>query len=122
MKSWIVALIFVLSSLCATARAQVASASLLGEVHDETGAVAPDVTVSARHNETGFVRIAVTGTQGAYRLDELLPGAYTVTAEKPGFRTLTTGSLTLEVNQKARLDLVLKIGAQSDSVTVQASV
>ena len=113
---------FLLLALRPALQAQVASASLLGDVRDETGAVAPGVTVSARHNDTGFVRAAVTSTEGAYRLDELLPGVYTVTAEKPGFRTLTTGSLTLEVNQKARLDLVLKVGAESDSITVEASV
>src|SRR5690349_6663248 len=103
MRSWNVSLILVWSCLCTTAHAQVASASLLGGVRDESGAVAPGVTVTARHNDTGFARSAVTGMQGAYRLDELLPGAYTVTAEKVGFRTLTTGSLTIEVNQKARL-------------------
>src|SRR5579859_6652565 len=103
-------------------RAQVASAALLGEVHDESGALAPAVTVSARHNATGFLRTAVTSTQGAYRIDELLPGDYTVTAERAGFRTVEARNVTLQVNQKARLDLILKIGAERDSVTVQALV
>jgi len=53
---------------------QVASATILGEVHDESGALAPAVTVSARQNATGFVRTAVTNAQGAYRIDELIPG------------------------------------------------
>src|SRR5579863_300250 len=122
MNGWIFSLILVLSCLGTAARAQVGAASLLGDVRDESSALAPGVTVTARHNDTGFMRTAVTGAQGAYRLDELLPGAYTVTAEKPGFHTMTTGSLTLEVNQKARLDLVLKVGAERDSITVQASV
>jgi outer membrane receptor protein involved in Fe transport len=103
-------------------RAQVASAALLGEVHDESGALAPAVTVSARHDATGFLRIAVTNAQGAYRIDELLPGDYTVTAERAGFRTVEARNVTLQVNQKARLDLVLKIGAERDSITVQAQV
>jgi len=116
---WLASLLFGLSSL---AHAQVASSTLLGEVRDESGALDPAVTVTAQNTATGFMRTSLTNPQGAYRIDELLPGEYTLTAEKPGFRTLTTGSVTLEVNQKARLDLVLKVGAARDSVTVQAQV
>ena len=103
-------------------RAQVASSVLLGEVHDESGALAPGVAVSARQNATGFLRTAATNAQGAYRIDDLLPGDYTVTAERAGFRTVEARNVTLQVNQKARLDLVLKIGAERDSITVQAQV
>ncbi|MBZ5593834.1 MAG: TonB-dependent receptor [Acidobacteriia bacterium] len=112
----------VLLALRPAANAQVASATLLGDVRDESGALAPAATVTARHNATGFVRSAVTNSQGAYRIDELLPGEYTVTAEKSGFRTVEAKAIPLEVNQKARLDLVLTIGGERDSVTVQAQV
>src|SRR5579864_2985517 len=111
-----------LLALGSVAHAQVASSTLLGEVRDESGALVPAVTVTARNNANGFVRSSMTGQQGAYRIDELLPGDYTLSTEKSGFRTLTTGGVTLEVNQKARLDLVLKVGAERDSVTVQAQV
>ena len=111
-----------LLALRTTTHAQVASAALLGEVHDESGALAPAVTVSARHDATGFLRIAITNAQGAYRIDELLPGDYTVTAERAGFRTVEARNVNLQVNQKARLDLVLKVGTERDSVTVQAQV
>jgi len=104
------------------ASAQVASATLLGQVHDESGALAPAATVTARHNATGFVRTAVTNSQGEYRIDELVPGDYAVTAEKPGFQTVEAQGVRLEVNQKARLDLVLKIGEQRGNVTVEAQV
>jgi outer membrane receptor protein involved in Fe transport len=102
--------------------AQVASATLLGEIRDETGGLVSGVTVTAHQNTTGFVRTAVTNQQGAYRLDELLPGAYTVTAEKSGFRSLESKDVALEVNQKARLDMILKVGEERDSITVEAQV
>ena len=102
--------------------AQVASATLLGEVHDESGALSPAVAITARQNNTGFVRTAVTNAQGAYRIDELIPGQYTVTAEKPGFQTLESKDVLLEVNQKARLDMQLSLGSERDSVTVEAQV
>src|SRR5690348_343082 len=122
MKMRISALLFCLISAAFTARAQVASATLLGEVRDESAALAPRVTVTARQDSTGFSRSAVTTPQGAYRIADLAPGAYTVSAEKSGFRTVTAEHVLLEVNQNARLDLVLKIGAARDSITVQASV
>jgi outer membrane receptor protein involved in Fe transport len=114
--------ILLLSCLSAAARAQVASGSLLGDVRDESGSLAPGVTVAALHNGTGFARTAVSSSEGAYRLDELLPGAYTVTAAKPGFRTASARNITVEVNQKGRLDLVLSVGAARDSVMVATSV
>ena len=104
------------------AYAQVASATLLGEVRDESGALSPAVTITARQNATGFVRTSVTNAQGAYRIDELTPGQYTVTAEKSGFRMLESKDVALEVNQKARLDMVLQLGGARDSVTVEAQV
>jgi len=62
------------------ALAQTASASLLGTVVDESSAVAPDVTVTAREESTGFTRGTVTNSEGSYAIEALLPGSYAVTA------------------------------------------
>src|SRR5438270_624585 len=112
-----------LTMLAAThpAAAQVASASLLGVVTDQSSAPAPDVKVTATQNSTGFSRTAVTDAAGQYRIDDLIPGAYTIAAEKPGFRSVTTNAIVVEVNQKGRVDLRLEVGAARDSVTVEAS-
>src|SRR5262245_12483267 len=101
---------------------QVSSASLLGEAHDETSAVISGVKITARNEATGFSRTTLTDSDGSYRIDDLLPGLYTVSAEKTGFRTLQTNSFVLEVNQKARLDFELKAGQTDESVTITASV
>jgi len=101
--------------------AQVASSSLLGVVTDPSAAVIQDVKVTARHEATGFSRTALTGTTGQYRIDDLIPGSYTLTAEKPGFKTELTSAVVLEVNQKGRVDLQLQLGVSGEAVTVQAS-
>ena len=101
---------------------QVSSASLLGEAHDETAAVIAGVKITARNEATGFSRTTLSAADGSYRIDDLLPGRYTVSAEKPGFRTLQTDSFVLEVNQKAKLDLELKVGQAAESVTITAEV
>jgi hypothetical protein len=115
-------LLLAMASVAGALRAQVASATLLGEVRDESSAVAPAVTVTARHDTTGFVRTVVTDSLGAYRIGELLPGEYTVTAEKSGFHALEVKGVSIEVNQKARLDMVLKLGEKRDIVAVDAQV
>ncbi len=113
-------LLFLLWTLAAPAFSQVASGTLLGEVRDESSALVPGARVTARHEATGFSRTVLTGAEGAYRIDLLVPGLYTVAVEKKGFLRLNVASVTVEVNQKARLDLELKVGAEKESITVTA--
>lgn len=116
-------MIFVLLVVFAAAlNAQVASGVLLGEVRDQSGALAPGVRITAKNGRTGFSRPALTDNTGTYRIEELLPGGYTVTAEKPGFRNVVATGIELAVNQKARLDFVLEVGAEHEVVNVSAGV
>lgn len=101
-------------------RAQVSSGSLLGDARDEKGASVPEVTVVARDNDTGFSRTATTNGFGSYRIDDLLPGAYTVTAQRDGFQAVTVSPFFVEVNRKTRLDFDLRVGSAHDTVTVNA--
>ncbi len=100
--------------------AQVSSGSLLGDVRDEKAAPVSGVSIVVQSNGTGFSRSAATNAFGSYRIDDLLPGAYTVTAEHNGFQTVTVSPVFVEVNQKARLDIDLKVGSAHDSITVTA--
>jgi len=100
--------------------AQVSAGSLLGDVQDEKGGSLAGVAIVARRSDTGFTSSTSTNAYGSYRIDDLLPGAYTVTAEHHGFQTVTVSPFFVEVNQKARLDLKLRLGAAQQSVTVTA--
>jgi hypothetical protein len=100
--------------------AQVSSGSLLGDIRDEMAAAIAGVSVVARNNDTGFTRTAATHEFGSYRIDDLLPGAYTVTAQKDGFQAVTVSPFFVEVNQKARLDFDMRVGSARDAVTVNA--
>src|SRR5580704_17162104 len=100
---------------------QVSSGSLLGDARDEKAASVEAVLIVARNNDTGFTRSASTNAFGSYRIDDLLPGAYTVTAQHDGFQTVTVSPFFVEVNQKSRLDLDLHLGSAHDTVTVNAS-
>ena len=71
-------------------------------------------------DSTGTEASTVTGSAGEYVSPPLRPGAYTVRAEASGFKA-TVAKLTLELNQRAVLDLSMEVGAVSDAVTVAAT-
>jgi hypothetical protein len=102
------------------ALSQVSSGSLLGDAHDEKAAAVEGVLVVARNNDTGFTRSASTNAFGSYRIDDLLPGAYTVAAQRDGFQAVTVSPVFVEVNQKVRLDFDLKLGSVHETATVSA--
>src|ERR1700682_1539956 len=98
--------------------AQVSSGSMVGDVRDEKGASVGGVAVQATNNATGFARTAATNAFGSYRIDDLLPGAYTVTAQHDGFQSVTVSPFFVEVNQKSRLDFDLHLGSRNEGLTV----
>jgi hypothetical protein len=100
-----------------TAHAQI-TASVFGVVRDSTGAIVPQVQVTARNSSTSFSRAAVTDENGAYLITNLPVGPYSVTFEKSGFRRAVQDGITLAVNDNARVDGSLTVGQVTESVTV----
>src|SRR5947207_11438981 len=62
-------------------------ATVSGTIEDTSHALLPGVMVTATNNATGVVTDVISNESGAYNLTSLLPGAYTVKAELPGFQT-----------------------------------
>ena len=106
----------------ASARAQVASATLFGTVVDQSGAVVGGASVTAAQPATGFSRATTTDPHGNYSFDQLAPGTYTIAAAKPGFRDYEAAGLTLELNQNARHEIRLAVGGEQERITVAATV
>ncbi len=117
MKSAILLLAF--SSLMA---GQISSGTFYGQVQDQTGALISGVHVTVLETGTGFVRNTVTDESGSYRVPDLAPGVYTLSAERKNFRTSVASNVSLEINQEARFDFKLALGSSRESVTVNASV
>ena len=61
---------------------------IAGEVTDSTGAVLPNVTVTAVNTGTNFSRSGVTSDTGTFIVPDLAIGKYKVTATAEGFKTL----------------------------------
>jgi hypothetical protein len=101
--------------------AQFETASVLGYVHDASGAALPNTRVSLLNLDTKAVVSVKTNAQGAYEITDVKVGQYQVTAQADGFETSTTQSFGVTVNARQRVDVSLKIGAASDSVTVSGA-
>jgi hypothetical protein len=101
------------------ALAQITSATILGTVTDASGAAVPNAKVTVTNISTGAIYPATTGSDGGY-LVPLLPitGNYTVTVEAHGFEKFLQTGIVLELNQNARVDAALRIGAASETVQV----
>jgi len=70
-----------ITPLSAPLHAQAISGDLVGTVTDASGAVVPNATVTATNVATGVRATASSNASGIYRLSNLLPGNYNVSAE-----------------------------------------
>ncbi|HWQ53429.1 MAG TPA: TonB-dependent receptor [Bryobacteraceae bacterium] len=111
-----------LLALAQIALGQISAGSISGQIADESGGVMSGVTITARQESTGFVRSTVTDRYGEYRIEELSPGVYSIRAERPGFRTAIASHIIVEINQRARLSLRLKLGEAHESVVTTERV
>jgi hypothetical protein len=109
-----------LFTLSNTARAQTATGQITGTVKDTSGSVVPGVTVTVHGDLTGLTRTATTNRTGDYSFPLLPTGAYSVTAELTGFSVAKQAGIRLNVDQVARIDLTLAVGAATETIEVQA--
>lgn len=100
------------------AYAQTYTATLTGTVTDPQGAAVPNVKVVATNQGTKLEYTAQTSDSGVYRIPFLPIGSYVLSVEASGFKKLVSNEVKLEVNQIARVDLGLQVGAVSEIVNV----
>jgi Carboxypeptidase regulatory-like domain len=101
--------------------AQQTTASISGTVKDPSGAVLPQAQVTATNTSTGSVDKTVADAAGVYTFPSLRVGTYTISAEQTGFTTATLSGITLQIYQKAVVDIVMHVGGTAQTVTVQGS-
>jgi len=116
-----ISLLLLLGSVGA-AFGQNVTASLTGVVRDATGGVVPNAAVKATNTGTNAEFKAATNTEGQYTIRTMPIGLYTVSIEAPGFKKYETSGIRLQVNEVARLDATLGIGAATETVTVSGAV
>jgi hypothetical protein len=101
-----------------SAVAQTITATVRGTVLDPAGAVVPGASITARNVDTGVKTGTVTDQNGGYSIRFLPIGTYTVTAAVSGFETSSVGPFVLQIDQIAKIDIQLKVGSVSTTVSV----
>ncbi len=110
--------------LCAgsVALAQAGRGSISGLVTDPTGAVVPGSQITLLNQATGYTQHTVASTAGLYNFISLNPGVYQVTASQKGFASVAQDKVTVSVDQVTEVNLTLRIGAATETVTVTGGV
>jgi hypothetical protein len=94
--------------------------SLSGTVADSTGAVVPGATVTLTNSDTHQVLTITTNGSGVYTFTELAPGAYGLSATAGNFATATVSNVSVAAESPRNINITLKPGQASDTVTVDA--
>jgi hypothetical protein len=94
--------------------------TITGTITDPGGAVVPGATVTATNKGTNASVQSITTSTGNYTLPSLASGVYDLTIEAKGFSKYIQEGIDVQVAQTARIDITLKIGAATESVTIQA--
>ena len=107
---------------CAPAlQAQVVNGTIFGTVRDSSGAVIPNVAVSAKSVETGAARTAVSDNTGAYQILSVPAGDYEVEAGVSGFRTSVRKGISVTVGASVPVNFELAVGEVQQRVEVEAA-
>src|SRR6202035_1251687 len=104
--------------LTAPSEAQVAGATLSGEITDPSGASIANATVSIRNVGTGELREVQSNGDGFYSAPNLLPGSYEVSVSAEGFSKVVQKGITLTVGAQQSLSLSLKPGKVTEVINV----
>lgn len=101
--------------------AQSTTAQITGRITDPSDAVVPGAAVTVVNVDTGIKRETKSNELGNYAVPLLLPGTYRITVRKEGFWPKTQSGIELQVNQTARVDFVLELGAVTEAVEISTA-
>lgn len=104
--------------LCVPAFAQLNLGRISGSVTDESGGTMANAKVTVIDQDRGVSRPLTTDEAGAFAAPSLIPGNYTVRVEAAGFNTSERKNVLVQVGGDSRVDIVMKAGSQTQTVTV----
>src|SRR5205809_910177 len=116
-RGWIVPILLA-ALLPVSAWGQSYQSTINGIVTDPTGALVPDVEMTLTSVDTGKVAKTTTGPEGLFSFPNLQPGKYELKATAKGFREYLQRGISVLVNQVARLEVKLELGAETQTIEV----
>ncbi len=114
--TWIAMFFF----LNGSALAQGTTSVLGGKVFDPSGAVVTNASVTVVSDDTGVQWTAKTNDAGNWRVDGLIAGNYHFDVKVEGFEVLNYATFGLRMADQRFIDVHLKVGSSSASITVTA--
>jgi len=104
-----------------TASSQDVTAAITGSIVDPTGAGIVGAIITAKDSERETAYTVQTNSTGGFHIPRLPVGTYELKVGALGFQTAIYRSITLVLNQTARVDFQLKIGAANETVDVTSA-
>jgi outer membrane receptor protein involved in Fe transport len=101
-----------------SARAQYEDGSLIGSIHDATGAAVANAAVTVTNINTGIAVKTSTSGSGDYEIPSLRVGVYNIEASSPGFTPAEAKNIAVSIGGRERIDLTLKVGGGATTVEV----
>ena len=114
------AVLLLVSGMAVPAAGQATSGVIAGTITDAQSGVLPGVTLTLRNAESGTTRMAVTETDGRYRIGGVPPGTYDLKAELAGFAPREVKGMTLTIGAELTSNLTLQLEGVQESLTVTA--
>jgi len=102
------------------ASAASAAGSLVGVVSGPGGVGLPGATVTVTSVEGASETSVVTGESGAFRIDGLEPGNYTIEGELHGFHPTAAEAVSVDGRSTARVELSLSVATFHDTMQVDS--
>jgi hypothetical protein len=100
--------------------AQTERGTITGVVMDSTKAAVPGVAVKVINTATNAAANVISSESGSYSAANLSPGTYRIEAVLQGFQTSIVDGITLNAGTTTRVDVMLNLGAVTESVNVTA--
>jgi hypothetical protein len=97
------------------------SGDLRGVVTDQTGAVIPGVTVTAKDVDKDVTNIYTTDGAGLYDTGSIVPDHYLLTFSRDGFKSFVRGPITLGVGINT-INAQLDVGTASQQIVVNTDL
>src|SRR5580658_1893933 len=107
-----------LSFASCAAYAQFDVGSLVGTIHDQSGAAVPNASITVTNTATNIESSATSNSSGDYEVPSLRAGVYTISAKAPNYAEAVAENITISVGSRQRIDLELKVGQAQTSVEV----
>ena len=107
--------------LAVASPAQQTLGGITGVVTDASGGALTGTQVTLVNNQTSLTRAQTANASGIYDFVSLPIGTYTLTFSHDGFETQKVPSITVQADRTTTLNVTLKVGQISNTVTVEAN-